>query len=757
MPNEVNITVTSTNKSRPGFQEVERDAKRMGSTVGAAMDDAADEMSDKFDSLGAKLGTAGKAVGAAAGVAVGGALAVGFAESVSIDAAQKKLQAQLGGSAEYSAEMGKIAGDLYANAYGDSMEQVGDAVRIVVQSGALMEDATNEQIQSITAQAMSLASAFDVDVAESMRAVGQMVRTGMVPDAQAGLDLITVAFRQLGPQAQDVLDTFTEYSTQFRKLGIDGAEALGMVQQMVKAGARDTDVAADALKELSIRAIDGSKAAGDAYKALGLNQQEMMAKFAQGGPVAEQAFATIIDRIKATQGQADAATIAFGLFGTQSEDLGAALYAIDPSTAVKGLGDLAGAAKSVDEALGESAQAKITGMQRSMEQMLASFVNAPGILGDTSAALMAFGGGALEAVSQVGLIAIALPDKFKAMAVEAIANFGRMTVAATAHAAASVASAVASAAAWVAANAAMILATGGIVLAIGAIVAAIVWMITHWDTVKRWAGIVWEAVKVAWEGIKTAILAVVDFLVNLFMNFTVPGLIISHWETIKRVTGEVWDWIKNAINTAVDWIVNIFLNFTVPGLIIKHWETIKRAFSDGVNAAVGFVRELPSRLLSILSGLGNMFTGVGRDIIDGIWTGLKNGWNWLTDQVGNLARSLLNAAKSALGIGSPSKEFANVIGRMIPPGVAQGVEATAEVARRAIRELAVDDLIGTARQNTTQWGPHRGAARADSGASQGVVIRLDSGGTQLDKLLLEVLSRSIRIQGGNVQLVLGGR
>lgn len=43
-----------------------------------------------------------------------------------------------------------------------------------------------------------------------------------------------------------------------------------------------------------------------------------------------------------------------------------------------------------------------------------------------------------------------------------------------------------------------------------------------------------------------------------------------------------------------------------------------------------------------------------------------------------------------------------------------------------------------------------------SGGS-GTMIEIRSGGTQLDDLLVEVLARAVRLRGGNVQLVLGGR
>lgn len=780
MPNEVEIVVKSTNKVKAGLQEAVSDVKSAGKDMGRAMDDAADDMGDSFDSLGSKLGSVGATAGAAAGVAAGGALAIGFTESLSIDAAQKKLQAQLGGTAEYSAEMGQIAGDLYANAYGDSMEQVGDAVATVVQSGALMEDATNEQIQSITGQAMSLADAFGVDVTESMRAVGQMVRTGMVPDAQAGLDLITVAFRQLGPQADDVLDTFNEYSTQFRKLGIDGPMALGLISQMVKGGARDTDIAADALKEFTLRAVDAANPdVIEGFKSIGLSAEDMARKFLAGGETANAAFDQTVKAIGKIKDPLVKNTVTMALFGTQAEDLGGALDAIDTSRAVGSLGNLADASKSVDDALGESAQAKITGMQRSMEQMLASFVDAPGILGDASAAAVAFGGGALTAMSQVGLIAMAMPDKFKTMAAEAVASFARMTASAAAHAAASIVGATASAAAWIAANAAMILATGGILLAIAAIIAIVVLLVKNWDWVKEKASEVWAWITGIWDSVRDAIVGAVSFVINWLKDNwpLILAIMAGPLGLLIKLVVDHWDQIVNFIKSIGPKIGSILLEIgrvmlaIMTGglselviLIIRKWDEI-----------IAFFKGLPGKLLNALGNIKDTFLNVGGDIIAGIWRGLENGWNWLMDKVRNLAKSLLDAAKKAIGIGSPSKAFEDKFGAEIPPGAGRGVDRASGAAQDAVRAMAghmlaaiPPDLMGRLREQLGDFNlPSMGVSRVGNGAvSAGgmngsvhgqlpVVIRFDSSGSRLDNLIVEILRNYIQVQGGNVQDVLG--
>ncbi len=78
----------------------------------------------------------------------------------------------------------------------------------------------------------------------------------------------------------------------------------------------------------------------------------------------------------------------------------------------------------------------------------------------------------------------------------------------------------------------------------------------------------------------------------------------------------------------------------------------------------------------MIERLKSAFEGVGRAIIDGIWAGVQAGWNWLSDRIGDLARALLDAAKGALGIGSPSKEFA-LIGRYSMEGIDAGMRQAA--------------------------------------------------------------------------------
>lgn len=317
-----------------------------------------------------------KVVGAAAAAAVGGAIGMALASGVSgamdFEAANDKLAAQLGAPKEWAADLGKAAGDLYSNAYGDSLETVNDALKNVLQNGVAFEDATSSELEGVTAKVLDLSTAFDQDLGGVTRAVGQMMKTGMAKDANEALDIVTRGFQEGVDKSDDFLDTLNEYGTQFRKLGIDGTTATGLLVQGIKAGARDSDIVADAIKEFSIRAVDGSTTTAAAFKGIGLNAKTMSEQIAKGGPTASRALALTLDKLRAVKDPAKQAQLATGLFGTQAEDLGKALYALHPETAAARMGEVAGAATKMGKTLNDNARTNIESFRRKAQQ---AFVN----------------------------------------------------------------------------------------------------------------------------------------------------------------------------------------------------------------------------------------------------------------------------------------------------------------------------------------------------------------------------------------------
>lgn len=307
-------------------------------------------------------------VGLAIGLAAGAALTAGILSTLDAAQAKARFTAQLG-NAEYARELGEVAGRLYITGFGDSTAENMAAIRAVLSAGLVSEDADNTAIEDITRRAQILARTFGVDVAQAARAAGQMIRTGMAPDARVAFDVMIRGFQQTGDLADDLLETYAEYSTQFRKLGLDAATATGLMTQGVKAGARDIDIVADSIKEFSIRAVDGSQTTAGGFAALGLDAKKMGADIGAGGSRATAALDLTLDRLRGIKDPVAQSSAAVALFGTQAEDMGAALLALDPSTSAAALGTVAGATDRAGQAYQTSAQ-RLENLKRQVQSAL---------------------------------------------------------------------------------------------------------------------------------------------------------------------------------------------------------------------------------------------------------------------------------------------------------------------------------------------------------------------------------------------------
>lgn len=185
------------------------------------------------------------------------------------------------------------------------------------------------------------------------------------------------------------------------------------------------------------------------------------------------------------------------------------------------------------------------------------------------------------------------------------------------------------------------------------------------------------------------------FLSNIVTFFTqLPGKV---WTFLTSVIGKVTTWAGNMVGKARDagsrFLSTLITFFTqLPG---KVWtwlsNTVQKAATfvtnfgqKAVEAASGFA----TKLISGLTGLPGQMVSVGGNIVDGIWNGIKAGWEWLTSSVSNLAGNLLKAAKNALGIKSPSRKFRDMVGKQIPAGIAVGINKYAKLAKNAVSDMA---------------------------------------------------------------------
>ncbi|MGK5729730.1 phage tail tape measure protein [Streptomyces sp. URMC 124] len=311
---------------------------------------------------------------AAAGVAAGALIVAGLHEAMEQANITGILRAQLGATGPQAAKYGKVAGQLYSHGITESFEQGAEAIRSIVNAGLVPPDATNKQLESIAAKMADVSTTFGTDMSLQTQAVSALLKNGLAPSAEDALDVITVGMQRLGPNAEDLLETFQEYPVQLKKLGLDAQTSLGLFRQGLQGGARDTDIIADAFKEFSIRAIDMSKGSREAYEALGLSAEKMEAQISKGGEGARAGLQTVLDKLRAMKDPVERNAAAVGLFGTQAEDLGAALFKLDPGKAATGMGKLGGAAGQLGKDLHSGPTHEIEVFTRTLKQNFVDFL-----------------------------------------------------------------------------------------------------------------------------------------------------------------------------------------------------------------------------------------------------------------------------------------------------------------------------------------------------------------------------------------------
>ncbi|MGV0785107.1 phage tail tape measure protein [Mycolicibacterium sp. XJ775] len=310
------------------------------SGAGASGQDAANEFVGGFASSSAllRMGSAAGPIGlalagvATLGVVAGKVLANGIVEGLGTIQVQDQFQASMGLDEVSMARYANAAGQAYASNFGQSVADNLATARTALQSGLITPASSDVEVQGVIEQVQGVASVTGASAEELSRSVTQLMRTGFAGSVSDAMDIITAGFQDGLDVSQDWLDSINEYSTQFRKLGLDAGEWMTLLKQGLEGGARDTDKVADSLKEFSIRAVDGSKSTAEGFKALGFNADEMGRRFAEGGDSAKTAFGAVLEALRGIQDPQQQALIWARLFGTQFEDMGDAInrLSLDP-------------------------------------------------------------------------------------------------------------------------------------------------------------------------------------------------------------------------------------------------------------------------------------------------------------------------------------------------------------------------------------------------------------------------------------------
>ena len=80
----------------------------------------------------------------------------------------------------------------------------------------------------------------------------------------------------------------------------------------------------------------------------------------------------------------------------------------------------------------------------------------------------------------------------------------------------------------------------------------------------------------------------------------------------------------------------------------------------------------------------------GANLISGVWEGVSGSMEWFKGKLSEWVGNITDYFAGLFGIHSPSTLMRDRIGKLLPPGIAEGIEDESDVVEKAMRAL-VDD------------------------------------------------------------------
>ena len=138
---------------------------------------------------------------------------------------------------------------------------------------------------------------------------------------------------------------------------------------------------------------------------------------------------------------------------------------------------------------------------------------------------------------------------------------------------------------------------------------------------------------------------------------------------------EIVDVLINNIDLLIDAAIQLFLGiitglmYATPQILIK-------------------MPELISKLASALKSSLGKIVEVGKYLIQGLWEGIKNSYQWIKDKISGFGENVTGWFQNVFKIHSPSVLMKDKIGKNLGLGVAEGIDATVNDVEMAMHNLS---------------------------------------------------------------------
>ena len=225
-----------------------------------------------------------------------------------------------------------------------------------------------------------------------------------------------------------------------------------------------------------------------------------------------------------------------------------------------------------------------------------------------------------------------------------------------------------------------------------------------------------ELIPVIVQAIMDNLPLIIDAGLNLLLSLisgivqAIPQLIAMLPTIINTIVSQIVSMLPKIIETGIQLLNSLIsgivqaipqLIATLPQVITSTVNTIIANLPKIIQTGIellgalisGIIRAIPSlvaALPQVFSAIINAFKGInwadlGKNIIDGVINGVKNDASSLINVFKDLAESALDAVKDFFGIASPSKVMRDQVGKMLPAGMAQGVEDGMDAEEKRIK------------------------------------------------------------------------
>ena len=156
----------------------------------------------------------------------------------------------------------------------------------------------------------------------------------------------------------------------------------------------------------------------------------------------------------------------------------------------------------------------------------------------------------------------------------------------------------------------------------------------------------------------------------------VGGLADSAMELINKLA----DWIEEYSGVIAEKAVTLITTLAnaiiknLPGLIVAAVRIIGSLATGLIENLPTLIKQVPTIIAELVNGFVEGLPDiidVGKQIIEGLWEGIKSMGSWLGEKVGGFFDGIVDGAKDLLGIHSPSRVFAG-IGENMALGLGEG-------------------------------------------------------------------------------------